>query len=257
MSRQFSVDQLRVNVFSSRSEMAQTSAREVAERLRELLAQQEKVSVIFASAPSQADFLEFLVAENGIDWKRINAFHMDEYVGLPQSDSHSFGYFLQKAVFEHVPIEQIAYIRGDAEDIDAECARYSSLLRAQPIDIVLMGIGENGHIAFNDPPVADFQDQALVKLVTLDPVCRMQQVNDKCFPTLEDVPKTAITLTVPMLMSAKNAYCMVPTVAKANAVKATLCGEISEACPASILRRHSGANLYLEPDSFSVASAQF
>ena len=255
MNQQFTVDKLKVSVFSSRAEMACTAAKETAQYLRELLAQQEKVFVIFASAPSQADYLAALIGEENIDWKRVHAFHMDEYVGIPQTDSHSFGNFLEKNVFEHVPISHIEYLRGDTDDIAAECERYSELLRQQPIDIVLMGIGENGHIAFNDPPVADFHDKALVKLVELDEICRTQQVNDKCFPTLNDVPKTAMTLTVPMLMSAKRAFCMVPTVAKANAVKDTLTGEISEKCPASILRTHDNASLYLEPDSYSVTAS--
>jgi glucosamine-6-phosphate deaminase len=143
----------------------------------------------------------------------------------------------------------VNYIDISATDADAECARYASILGESPIDIVVMGIGENGHIAFNDPPVADFCDAAAVKPVALDAVCRQQQVNDGCFASLSDVPKTAITLTVPTLFAGGALFCIVPAKTKAVAVKNTLSGEIGEWCPATVLRRHEDAVLYLDADS--------
>ena len=141
------------------------------------------------------------------------------------------------------------YIDISAKDADAECERYAKILADNPTDIVVMGIGENGHIAFNDPPVADFNDKKAVKPVQLDEICRNQQVNDGCFAKIEDVPKTAITLTVPTLFKGDHLFCIVPAKTKANAVRATVCDEINEKCPATVLRLHKNAKLYLDMDS--------
>ena len=247
--KSFYQDQLKVNVFPSRSEMGQAAARDVSAKIRQLLSTKSEINMIFAAAPSQNEVLAALVADKSIPWQRINAYHMDEYIGLDSAAPQCFGNFLDRHIFSLVPFKSINYIKSDATDADAECVRYSSLLSAGPIDIVVMGIGENGHIAFNDPPVADFKDTALVKPVKLDEICRQQQVNDGCFPTLDTVPRYAITLTVPMLVSAPNLFCIVPAATKAWAVKETLTGSIDEHCPASILRTRPGAQLYLDPDS--------
>ena len=177
---------------------------------------------------------------------------MDEYIGLDKDAPQGFGNFLKDHIFGRVPLKSVSYIDITAKDPEAESERYSALLSANPTDIVVMGIGENGHIAFNDPPVADFNDKRKVKPVKLDDICRNQQVNDGCFKCIDDVPTHALTLTVPTLVAAPNLFCIVPAKTKAWAVRETLCASIDEHCPASILRTRDGAVLYLDPDSASL-----
>lgn len=250
--KSFYKDSLKVNVYPSRADMGKAAADDISAKIRELLSIKEEISMIFAAAPSQNEVLAALVADPSIEWERINAYHMDEYIGLDSSAPQCFGNFLDAHIFGLVPFKSVNYIKSDAIDPDAESVRYSSLLASADIDIVVMGIGENGHIAFNDPPVADFNDEKLVKPVKLDEVCRNQQVNDGCFAKIDDVPKYAITLTVPMLVSAPHLFCIVPAPTKAWAVKETLTGSIDEHCPASVLRTREGAMLYLDPDSASL-----
>ena len=245
----FYQDKLKVNVFPSRLEMGKAAAADISATIRRLLEEKDEINMIFAAAPSQNEVLAALVADKTIPWQRINADHMDEYIGLDSSAPQCFGNFLDRHIFSLVTFKSVNYIKSDATDPDAECARYSSLLSAAPTDIVVMGIGENGHIAFNDPPVANFSDTTLVKPVKLDEICRQQQVNDGCFPKLDAVPRYAITLTVPALVAAPHLFCIVPAATKAWAVKETLSGSIDEHCPASILRTRPGAQLYLDPDS--------
>ena len=218
---------------------------EAAAAIRGVLAQKEERNMIFAAAPSQNEMLAALAAQPGIEWNRVNAFHMDEYIGLAPDAPQGFANFLRAAIFTKVPFRSVNCLDGTAASRDpaAECARYSQLLRRFPVDITCMGIGENGHIAFNDPPVADFDDPALVKPVALDEICRNQQVHDGCFATLDDVPTHALTLTVPALMHAAQVFCVAPAATKARAVRDTLLGDIRTACPASILRRHPAATL--------------
>ena len=208
--------------------------------------------MIFAAAPSQNDVLKALVEDKEIEWNRVNAYHMDEYIGLDKSASQGFGNFLKAHIFDLVDFKSVNYIDIATTDPEAEAQRYGKLLTENPTDIVIMGIGENGHIAFNDPPVADFKDKKAVKAVTLDEICRNQQVNDGCFNKIEEVPKTAITLTVPTLFAGDYLFCIVPAKTKAKAVRATLNDDINEKCPATILRRHKNAVLYLDSDSSSI-----
>ena len=245
----FQKDLLTVNIYNTRSEMGKAAGADIKACILSLLETKETINMIFAAAPSQNEVLAALVADKAIPWQRINAYHMDEYIGLDSSAPQCFGNFLDRHIFSLVPFKSVNYIKSDATDPDAECARYSSLLSAAPTDIVVMGIGENGHIAFNDPPVANFSDTVLVKPVKLDEICRQQQVNDGCFPKLDAVPRYAITLTVPALVAAPHLFCIVPATTKAWAVKETLSGSIDEHCPASILRTRPGAQLYLDPDS--------
>ena len=242
-------DLLTVNIYDSRDEMGKAAGADIKACILKLLEKKETINMIFAAAPSQNEVLASLAEDKEIPWNRVNAFHMDEYIGLSADAPQGFGNFLKNAIFGRAPFKSVNYINVSATDAEAECARYSALLEANPTDIVVMGIGENGHIAFNDPPVADFKDTKKVKPVQLDEICRQQQVNDGCFATINDVPKTAITLTCPTLFSGDYLFCIVPAPTKANAVKATICGEIGEACPATILRRHENAILYLDPDS--------
>lgn len=249
MLKSLKADKLQVNVYENRSEMGRAAAADIAAAIKRVLAEKEVCNMIFAAAPSQNEVLASLVADKSIDFTRINAFHMDEYIGLCGDAPQRFGNFLRGALFDHAPWRSVNYIEGNAPDIDAECARYSALLKAYPTDIVVLGIGENGHVAFNDPPVADFADPVLIKPVPLDPICRQQQVNDGCFASIDLVPTHALTLTVPALMAGRELYCVVPAPTKANAVAATVHGAIGEHCPATAMRNHSAAVLYLDPDS--------
>ena len=246
--KELSFDLLRVEIFDTRAEMGAAAARDIAAAIRQVLAERDCCNMIFAAAPSQNEVLAALAADKTVDFTRIRAFHMDEYIGLAPDAPQGFGNFLRRALFDKAPFKEVHYLRGGGEP-EAECARYAALLERYPADIVCLGIGENGHVAFNDPPVADFSDPVLVKKVALDPVCRQQQVNDGCFADLSQVPTHALTLTVPALMGGKRLFCVVPASTKAQAVRGTLYGPISEACPASALRRHGGAVLYLDPDS--------
>ena len=243
-------DKLQVKIMPNRDEMGRVAAADIRETILKLLETKPVINMIFAAAPSQNDVLHHLTAYTDIDWSRVQAFHMDEYVGLaPELADKSFGTYLHEHVFGKVPFKSINLIDATAVDHAAECARYAELLRENPTDIVVMGIGENGHIAFNDPWIADFQDPQPVKVVPLDPVCRQQQVNDGCFAKLEQVPQNAITLTCPTLFAGSHLFCIVPAASKAWAVRRTLEGEIGEECPATILRRHDSAKLYLDGDS--------
>lgn len=250
--KEMKADRLAVEIFNTRAEMGIRAAAEAAVKIKELLAERNEINIIFAAAPSQNEFLAALSHADGIDWRRINAFHMDEYVGLHPDAPQGFGNFLKERIFSKVPLKSVNYLNGNAPDIQAECTRYSNLLKSYPTDIVCMGIGENGHIAFNDPHVAFFNDDRLTKVVELDRQCRTQQVNDGCFDSIEKVPTHALTLTIPALMAGSHLFCMVPAKTKAEAVFKTVNGIITEACPASILRKHSNAKLYLDSDSASL-----
>jgi glucosamine-6-phosphate deaminase len=252
MTSEFRVNNLDVHVYPDRLTMGQSAAAIIAKRIIELLKEQQFVNIIFAAAPSQNEFLDSLIKSKDVDWKRVNAFHMDEYIGLPENAPQKFGSFLREKIFKHVSLNTVNYLDGNAGNPDAECMRYAKLLTEYSPDIVCMGIGENGHIAFNDPHVADFNDPFKVKIVDLDEACRQQQVNDGCFAKLPEVPTHALTLTVPALMAGKHIYCMVPGRNKANAVKHTLSGRINEECPASVLLKHPSAVLFLDEDSASI-----
>ena len=240
------VDRLRVKVYETRVAMGMSAAHDVAHRIDDLLGAQTSVRIVFASAPSQNEFLAALVDMPDIRWSAVEAFHMDEYVSLTDDAPQGFSAFLRKRLFDLVHPSHVAYLRGNAADVEGECQRYSALLRERPIDIVCAGIGENGHMAFNDPHVADFEDVYTVKPVTLDAVCRQQQVNDGAFASLAEVPTTALTMTMPALMSARWLYCIVPGPTKTDAVLRTLRGPIGVACPATLMRRHERACLYLD-----------
>lgn len=246
------VDNLDVKIFDTRREMGEVAALEIKNKFCELLSKKDEINVIFAAAPSQNDVLKSLTEDKDIEWGRINAFHMDEYIGLDKDAPQGFGNFLRDHIFGLVPFKSVNYIDCTAKDPEAEAKRYAQVLADNPTDVVIMGIGENGHIAFNDPPVANFNDSVLVKPVKLDEICRNQQVNDGCFAKIDDVPTHALTLTVPALVKAPYLFCIVPAPTKAWAVKETLTGSIDEHCPASILRKQANANLYLDKDSASM-----
>ena len=243
------VDRLEVCVYENRQALGAAAGADIAAKIKELLSEQERVRMVFAAAPSQSEALEALAADEQIDWSRVVAFHMDEYVGLNRRAPQSFGRFLGETLFDKVRPGEVHIING-AEPAAEECARYAELLRDAPIDIVCLGIGENGHIAFNDPPVADFDDPEMVKVVELDEASRQQQVNDGLFPNIEEVPTHALTLTIPALMSGSYVFCMVPGASKREAVRCALRGPVTTECPASILRTHHDCILYLDTEAY-------
>jgi len=239
-------DLLQYYVFDSRENMGRFAAESIASAIMHMLEEKEEINMIFAAAPSQNETLAALLERTEIPWNRIHAFHMDEYVGLSDEAPQRFGNFLKEAIFGKKDFKSVNYINGNVQDLEEECKRYSDLLREYPVDIVCLGIGENGHIAFNDPGVADFNDPALIKPALLDEVCRNQQVNDGCFASLNEVPKQALTLTIPALTAAKYMFCTVPAATKRWAVNETIHGEISESCPATIMRKHPNAVMYCD-----------
>lgn len=243
------VNLLEVKIFQNRLIMGIEAAKEASDYIKEQFKTKKELNIVFAAAPSQNEFLAALVESKDVDWSRINAFHMDEYIGLVDDAPQGFGNFLRDAIFSKLPFQSVHYLHGQSPDPESICKQYAGLLKSNPIDIVFMGIGENGHIAFNDPHVAFFDDQKTVKVVDLDETCRIQQVNDGCFSSLDQVPTHAVTLTIPTLMSAKRLFCVVPDNLKANAVRETVMGDISEHCPATILRTHPAATLYCDRDS--------
>jgi glucosamine-6-phosphate deaminase len=247
----FREDSLEVFVYENRALAGRAAAQGIVQAIRSRQRAQGTANVVFAAAPSQDEFLAGLVADE-IDWSRVVAFHMDEYLGIDADHPASFRRYLQEHLFRLVGLGQdrLRLIPGEQTDRPLQtCLAYEDLLRANPTDIVCAGIGENGHLAFNDPPVADFLDPVLVKVVRLDAPCRNQQLNDGCFERLEDIPTHAYTLTIPALLRAPVVSVVVPGPRKANAVLTTLRGPISESCPATALRRHAGARLYLDRES--------
>ncbi|MBR2634847.1 MAG: glucosamine-6-phosphate deaminase [Clostridia bacterium] len=248
------VDRLVVKQYGSRLEMGKAVAEEAKGILANIIAEKGEVNIIFAAAPSQNEVLASLLECEEIDWSCVNAMHMDEYVGLPCGDEHSFARYLDDHIFGQRKMKSVEYIRGYASDPAEECRRYAEVLTQTPPDVVFLGIGENGHIAFNDPGVAKFGDPEVIKIAKLDEKCRTQQVNDGCFPSLDQVPTHALTLTIPTLMSAKHLFCAVPAATKAEAVRATVEGPVTEDCPATVMRNHPHATLYLDPDSGKLLS---
>lgn len=239
-----------VKVFPTRGTMGAAAAREAGDVIRAALARQRQVRVVFAAAPSQQEMLDGLVAEPGIEWSRVAAFHMDEYIGLAPGAPQRFARWLDERLFLRLPFGAVHRIDPEAfADAKACAADYAAKLAAAPIDLVCLGIGVNGHIAFNDPPVADFHDTLAVKSVELDDVCRQQQVDDGCFPSFAAVPTHALTLTVPRLLDCGHMVCVVPGPAKREAVRRTLRDPLGEACPATALRLHPRCTLYLDAES--------
>ncbi len=238
----------------TRGTMGKRAAALAAELIQEIAEKQPFVHMVFAAAPSQDELLFELCKRTDIPWDRVIAMHMDEYIGLASDAPQRFARYLKDHIFSKVEMYNVEYINSTAEDIEAERQRYSRLLSEYPVDIVCLGVGENGHIAFNDPSFADFNDPEMVRDISLDIESRVQQVNDGCFPELSAVPERAITLTIPALMAAKHMVCVVPGERKANAVHDMLYGPISTSCPASILRDHPSAVLFLDEDSSAQVS---
>ncbi len=251
-TKTFQADALSVRVYASQADLSQDVARITQAYLQETLAAKGSVAAILATGNSQIKFLEELVRLGGVDWSKITLFHMDEYLGIDAGHKASFRRYMRERVEARVKPRAFHYLEGDTLLPMDECDRYTNLLRAQPIDLCCLGIGENGHLAFNDPPVANFEDKRSVAIAKLDQACRLQQVGEGHFVNMEAVPQYALTLTIPMLCAAKKMLCIAPEKRKAQAVKAALQGPVSTACPASILRRQSHATMFVDADSTSL-----
>jgi len=245
------IENIAVRIFESKRVLGAEAAKDAASVISQAITNRKWARVIVATGNSQLELIEALTSEQ-VDWSCVEVFHMDEYVGMSETHPASFRRWIKQRLVDRVHPARAHYIAGDAADIDGEMNRYAALLLSKPIDLAFVGFGENGHIAFNDPPVADFQDPQTIKRVTLDEACRRQQFNEGHFPTLEMVPKEAITLTCPALMRAETWICSVPDQRKAKAVQCALEGPISTACPASLVRTHGDAAVYLDQESASL-----
>jgi glucosamine-6-phosphate deaminase len=249
VTRELRIDALAVRVGADIDEMARDAATEAASVLRAAIDARGEANVMLATGNSQLAFLAELITIPDVAWDRVRAFHMDEYVGLPSTHSASFQWYMRERVAARAPFMEFHFLSGMAPDPESEAARYEALLRVYPLDLCCAGIGENGHLAFNDPPVADFDDPRAVKVVALEPASRRQQVGEGHFATIDDVPTHAITVTIPALLGAGRLLVIVPEARKAKPVHAALYGPITTACPASILRRQANAILYLDAES--------
>ena len=242
------VDRLLVRVHVDPQSLARSAAGQAAAALREAVAARGVAHAMLATGNSQLLFVAELVATPDVPWADVVLFHMDEYVGVGADHPASFRRWIRERVGDRVPARAVHYLDGKA-DPEAECSRYAALLATHPLDLCCLGIGENGHLAFNDPPVADFSDPQDVKVVELDRACRMQQVGEGHFPNLDAVPTHAMTVTIPALLRAGQVIAVVPEARKAAAVRAALTGPVTTACPASALRTAAQATLHLDPDS--------
>jgi len=246
LQRTFRADNLNVYIYDTRPSMGRAAASVIAAEIRRAIRERGRANVILASAPSQNEFLATLAETPDIEWSRVTAFHLDEYLGMDETAPQSFRRFLIDRLVNKVPLGSFHGLRGDAPDGSAEANRYAELLQANPPDFAVLGIGENGHLAFIDPPFCDFNDPKPVKVVELDEVCRNQQVNDGAFSTLDEVPRNALSLTIPTLMATPKLFAIAPGPAKRQAIKSTVEGAISTQCPASILRTHADAHLFID-----------
>jgi glucosamine-6-phosphate deaminase len=241
----FRVDDLEVRVFRTEAELGAAAATDAVAAIRSAIDQRNRVNVMFASGNSQFAFLDALTTRDDVPWHHVTAFHMDEYVGMDDTHPASFARYMRERIADVVHPAAFHYVDG-MKDASDECARYSKLLRAHPLDLCCLGVGENGHLAFNDPPFADFNDPRDVKEIELDDASRRQQVGEGHFALIDDVPTTAITVTIPALLRAARVLAVVPESRKAVAVHTALDGPIATSCPASILRRTSQATLFLD-----------
>jgi glucosamine-6-phosphate deaminase len=248
----FSAGAMQVHVLSSKRDTSEAAAQAAAVILRDAIASRGRARMVVSTGNSQLDFIDALVLARDLDWTAVEAFHLDEYAGMPITHPASFRLWLKTRLADRVPLRVMHYLNGDAPDVEAECARYGALLAEAPIDAGFIGIGENGHIAFNDPAVADFHDPLPVKIVRLDDACRRQQVGEGHFESIAAVPERAVSLTCPTIVGMTHLICCVPELRKARAVRDTIEGPISTSCPASILRNHPHAKLFLDLESASL-----
>ncbi|MEO6909522.1 MAG: glucosamine-6-phosphate deaminase [Edaphobacter sp.] len=239
-----------IKVFPSKAALAQDAASHAAAALRKTIADKGQARIIAATGAAQFEFLEALTKIPDIDWKRVEMFHLDEYVGMSDQAPASFCKFLKERLIDKTGIEKYHLLDG-TQPPEEVLKRVSAELRKAPIDLAFVGVGENGHLAFNDPP-ADFDTEEAYIVVNLDEPCRKQQLGEGWFPTLDDVPRQAMSMTIRQVMKAKEIMAIVPDKRKANAIKACFEGGVSPAAPASILQNHPNTIIYLDPDSSSL-----
>ena len=247
--RSLQVGKLNVEAYESTEAMGKAAAESAAESLHALAAQGDTVGVIFATGASQMSTLEALTSIPGLPWDKVVGFHMDEYLGIPDDHRASFRRYLRERLTSKVRMHQFYGVDGTSGNPEETCRKYAELLRKYNPQLCLLGIGENGHLAFNDPAEADFEDPLDIKIVSLDTECRQQQVNEGWFDSLAEVPKQAITLTIPTLLRVPRLIATVPGEKKAHIVHRTLTEEISTRCPATIMRNHPNTTVYLDPAS--------
>lgn len=244
---------MKVRIFDNKQELGRAAARKAADILKQAVATRDKAVFVAATGASQFEFLEALTSLGSIPWTKTVMYHLDEYIGLPETHPASFRRYLKERLVDKVHPGKVHFIRGDAEDPLLECRRLGKLISQEPVDVAFIGIGENGHLAFNDPP-ANFEIDAPYIVVELDEACRRQQVGEGWFANIDEVPRKAISMSIKQIMKSKNIICTVPDARKARAVKNCLEGEISPANPASIIRKHEGAFLFLDKDSAKLLS---
>lgn len=249
--RKTKIDSLTVQAYDSKETMGEAAADFVARNIQSVIEKKGQVNLMLATGASQFSFLDALKSIDSLDWSKITTFHLDEYIGISPNHKASFRKYLHERIIDEVQPKEAYFLQGDAEDIGEELERYEKLLNNHPIDVACIGIGENGHIAFNDPPIADFDDPKLVKIVELDEKSRNQQVGEGWFDSIEDVPKQALSLTIPAIMDSKVISCVVPDSRKARAVRDALYGPVTTECPASVLRTHPNTILFLDEHSAS------
>ena len=245
---------METTIYETKEELGSRAAADGAKRIRKALKERGEATVIVATGASQFEMLDALTKEPDIDWSRVTGFHLDEYVGLPITHGASFRGYLWQRFVSRLPLPMKAFHFLDAEhDPEGECARVGEILRKHPVDVAFIGIGENGHIAFNDPP-ADFDSEDPYLVVQLDEACRRQQLGEGWFPTFDDVPDRAVSMSVKQIIKSKSIVCTVPDDRKAKAVKATLEGPVTQDVPASILQIHTSCGVYLDKPAASLLS---
>jgi glucosamine-6-phosphate deaminase len=237
-----------VRRFETRQAMAQAASAHAAASMQRAIASRGGARIIVATGASQFEFLEALTATPGVEWGRVDLFHLDEYVGVSDTHPASFRRYLRERIVERVHPRSFQFLAGDAADPAAECRRVGALISRAPVDVAFVGIGENGHLAFNDPP-ADFETEEPYLVVSLDDACRRQQLGEGWFATLDDVPRRAISMSIRQILKAREILCIVPDARKAKAVRECLEGEVSPVHPSSILQSHDATTVYLDRDS--------
>ncbi len=242
---------MHINILNDKRSLGRAAADKGAEFLRAALGAKEEISVIVATGASQFEMLEALIAQQDIDWSRVSVFHLDEYIGLPETHPASFRKYLRERFVARLPkLKEFVEVDGSAADIDAEIARLNQLISARDIDVCFAGIGENGHLAFNDPP-ADFETESPFIVVDLDEACRRQQFGEGWFPSLADVPAQAISMSIRQIMKSGQIVLSIPDERKAEAVRNCIEGAVSNLHPASILQRHANCHVFLDAASAS------
>ena len=252
MTKNFLVDNLKVYESDSAEEMGEKAASFIADEMKKVYQQKGAIRMMFAAAPSQNTTLQHLLEMSDLPWESVEAFHMDEYIGIQESAPQSFRNYLKTAIFSKVPIGKVNYIPAERDDSQTVAKEYGEMLDREPMDIIILGVGENGHIAFNDPPFSSFSEPETVKIIQLAETSRIQQVHDGCFENLDLVPKGALTVTIPTFCKASSLFCVVPNNRKAEAIRKTLKDPVSENCPASILRTHKNSYLFIDKESASL-----